>query len=130
MTVAEHSMLQIVGPDGSMDFNVDPADEMFRITVGGKTMRFKRIDLFAITFAMSDPDQQADLMPVRKTEVMTYKRIHNIKVTKHLKPGDMIKCKCEMNVEKQVVEALGGIIRKQEDRGGIPIIGSGLTKTL
>ena len=126
MTIAEHSIMQLTGRDGTAEFNVDPGKDTFRLTMGKETRSFRRVDLWALVYAMSDDEQQSKMMPVRKIEMLTYRRIHNIKVKKHLKPGDTIKCKCEMNVEQTVVEGLKGMIQQNTNRiaAGVPIIGA------
>jgi len=130
MSVPEHSMLQITGRNGTAEFNVDPKKDTFLLTMGKETKEFKRVDLWAIVFAMSDSEQQEKMMPVRQTEVVTYKRIHNVMLKKDMKKGEKVKVGCEINVEKSVVEGLKGMIEQQKAKNlpkpfseGIPIIG-------
>lgn len=128
--IPEHSILQLTGPDGTCEFNVDPDQETFRMTMGKETKRFKRIDLWALTFAIANAEQQADMIPVRRSEVVTYRRKHQVKLKKDMRKGDVVNVSCEINVEKTVAEGLRGMLDKEAskkiDRGGLPIIG--LTK--
>jgi hypothetical protein len=123
MSIPERSILQLTGSEGTAEFDVDPNSEYFQMTVGKEKRIFKKVDLWAMIFTISDPDQQEKMMPVRQREVDTYKRIHKVKVTKHLKPGDIIRVHCEMNVEKTVTEGLKGLVDKKSMSvaGGIPI---------
>lgn len=118
--------MQLTGPDGTLEFNVDPDQSMIKIGNGAKAQRFKKVDLWALVFAMSGPEEQDKMMPVRQTELVTYRRIHNIKVKRNLKAGDTITCKCEINVPQTVVEGLKGMVEQQKKTaGGFPIIGGG-----
>ena len=126
MSILEHSIMQLSGRDGTAEFDVDPERDVLKMTVGKETRTFKFVDLFALVFAIAGPEQQASMMPVRQTEVMTYRRIHNYKLKKAQPAGAVLRIPCEINVEKTVVEGLGGIVKKQEHfDGGIPIIGRG-----
>ena len=127
MTILEKSSMQLDGPDGNLEFEVDPDVEMFRVKVGKEWKRFKKSDLWSMIFVISDPDQQDKMIPVRRSELVTYTRIHRIKLKKDMKQGQEVKCKCEINVEKSVVEGLRGLVEQNAnkfDRGGIPIIGA------
>lgn len=120
-------MLQLTGADGTAEFNVNPMGDTFILTIGKEKRRFKIVDLWALTFAISGPDEQSKMLPVRQTEMLTYRKIHRIKVTKPLKLGDTLTCRCEINVERSVVEGLKGMIEQQKAStfgGGVPIIGS------
>jgi len=125
MTVAEHSMLQLVGDDGTAEFNVDPDEATFKLTIGKETRRFKIVDLWAITYAIAGADQQDKMMPVKQTEVLTYRRIHNYKLKKAQPAGAVLRIPCEINVEKSVVEGLKGMVEQQKKdlTTGVPIIG-------
>jgi len=131
--IPEHSILQLTGPDGTCEFNVDPDQEQFKMTMGKETKRFRRVDLWSLTFAIANAEQQADMIPVRRSEVVTYRRKHNVKLKKDMKKGEVIHVSCEMNVEKTVVEGLKGLIEqnapKVVDRGGLPIIGASKLST-
>ena len=128
MPIPEHSILQLTGRDGTAEFNVDPGQDTFRLTMGKETKSFKKIDLFALIFAIMGPDEQEKMLPVRQTEVVTYRRVHNVKLKKAMPAGAIVKVSCEMNVEKTVAEGLKGMIdqqkAKQLNSGNIPIIGS------
>ncbi len=126
MTILEHSIMQLTGPQGTAEFNVDPKSEMLEIKMGKEHRWFKRVDLWALVFAISDPERQADMIPVKRSEVVTYKRIHNIKLKKGMPAGSIVKCHCEINVEQTIVEGLRGMIEQQKKSsiGALPIIGA------
>ena len=112
MTIVEHSILQLSGPDGTLEFNVDPTRSIIKIGNGKDAKRFNKVDLWALVYAISGPEEQDKMMPTKQTEVLTYKRIHNVKLKKPMKAGEIMKVHCEMNVEKTVVEGLKGMIEK------------------
>ena len=118
--------MQLSGADGTVEFDVSPDRDIIKMTVGKEKRTFKFIDLWSMTFAIAGPEQQADMMPVRQTEVVTYRRVHNVKLKKAMPAGAIVKVSCEMNVEKTVHEGLKNMIDKTKsvNRGSIPIIGS------
>lgn len=123
MSILERSILQLTGSEGTAEFDVSPDSEYFQMKVGKEKRIFKKVDLWAMVFTITDSAQQEQMIPVKRQEVDTYRRIHNVKVKKHLKPGDVIRVHCEMNVEKTVTEGLKGMVDKKSlsVAGGIPI---------
>lgn len=125
MSLLEHSILQLSGRDGTAEFNVNPKEDTFELSMGKEKKRFKIIDLYAITFAICGTEQQANLMPIRRSEVLTYRRIHRIRLKKAMPEGGIVTCRCEINVEQTVAEGLKGMIEQQKNdlKTGVPIIG-------
>ena len=126
MTVASPSTLQLVGEGGhTAEFQINPGSEYFRMTVGKEVRMFKVVDLWAITYAIVGPEYQDKMTPVRQSEVVTYKRVHNVMLKKDMKKVEKVRVHCEINVEKTVVESLKGLLpdKKQISMGGVPIIG-------
>ena len=116
-------MMQLSGRDGTAEFNVDPKEDTFRLTMDGVTKTFKIIDLWALTFAMVGPEHQEKMMPVRQTELVTYRGFHKIKLKKNMNKGDILTARYEMNVPQTVVEGLNGMIEQEKVKRGIPLIG-------
>lgn len=77
----------------------------------------KKVDLWAAIFSIADSKTQEAMMPVRQVQVESFERIHRVRVTKPLKPGDEIRVKCHMSVEKTVVEGLAGNLTKKTTGG-------------
>lgn len=100
--------------------DVDPKLDTIVIRVGQERKVVKKVDLWAICFTIADPKTQELLMPVRQTEVATFKRIHAIQVTKPMKPGDMIKVQCEISVPQVVEEGLAGTLTKKRSPIALP----------
>ena len=120
--------MQLAGPEGTMEFDVDPAQDMIRISVGKVTKSFKKIDLWALVYAISGPNEQDKMMPVRRSEVLTYRRIQRIKLKNAMPAGGIVTCRCEVNVEQTIVEGLKGMVEQQASKvgpGGVPMIGQG-----
>ena len=128
MSLPEHSILQLTGREGkTCEFDIDPEKEAVKMTMGKESLIFRWIDLFAIVYAASGPELQDKITPVKQTEVLTYRRIHNYKLKKAQPAGAVLRIPCEINVEQTVVESLKGLLPEKHDRGGLPIIGQGLS---
>ena len=124
MALPERSILQVIGQEGkAMEFDIDPDREMVKMTLGKESIKFKFIDLWSLIYAASGPEQQERMTPVRQTEVLTYRRIHNYKLKKAQPAGAILRIPCEMNVEKSVVESLRGLLPEHKGTGEFPIIG-------
>jgi hypothetical protein len=127
MSLPEHSILQVVGQEGkAMEFDIDPDREMVKMTLGKESIKFKFIDLWAMIYAAAGPEQQDKMTPVKQTEVLTYRRIHNYKLKKAQPAGAVLRIPCEINVEKTVVESLRGLLPEKSKISmseGVPIIG-------
>lgn len=76
--------------------------------------RVKKVDLYAAVFALADAKTQDALMPVRQTRMMTFERIHNVKMKKDLKKDQILKVRCHMDVPLQIEESLKGIISDKQ----------------
>ena len=125
MTLIDRSVLQI----GEAQFDVRPESEWIELKLGKTTTKFKKNDLWAMTFAIMGPEEQAKMMPVRRTETVHFEKLHKVKLLKDMRKGDTMVVKCRSIVEKTVVDGLRGMI-KEEARdlakagGSIPIIGN------
>ena len=133
MTIIERTIMQLSGAEGTVEFDVDPSKETIRMTVGKEKRSFKFGELYAMVFAIADEEKQSDMMPVRQTEVVTYRRIHNVMLKKDMKKGQKIRVSCETNVPQVVHEGLKGLVDKKAksfnfESGGIPIIGGSVTR--
>jgi hypothetical protein len=134
MTILDRTIMQLSGAEGTVEFDVDPSKETIRMTVGKEKRSFKFGELYAMVFAIADEEKQSDMMPVRQTEVVTYRRIHNVMLKKDMKKGQKIRVSCEINVPQIVNEGLKGLVDKKNaksfnfESGGIPIIGGSVTR--
>ena len=87
-------------------FEYEPKTKYVNITIGKEKRRLKKTDLWMLVFMMSKGKQQDDLIPVWEKEMVQFTRQHQIKATKDIKAGEMIKFHCDVNVPKIVVESL------------------------
>lgn len=118
MAVLEKQTLQ-VGESGIL-IDCDPKSEWVNVRLGdAKGVVVKKVDLWAVVFTIADAKMQEQLMPVRQTEVVTYKRVHHVKITKGIKPGEMLNVKCEINVPQTIEEGLAGTLVKRREKGKI-----------
>lgn len=94
--------------------DVDPGLDYVSLRVGNVNTKIKRVDLWAACFAIADADTQEKLMPVRKTEVMTFERIHKVRLKKDLHAGDIMRVKCHVDVPMTIEENLKGLIKDKK----------------
>lgn len=110
----------------SLLLDVVPGEEFIQVRVlDGKGHEHKtmvrRVDLYAATFAIADAKTQEELLPVRKTEMMTFERIHNVRLKKDMKANQIMKVKCHVDVPLRIEENLKGLLR---DPGQVsPLLG-------
>lgn len=112
MSLLEKKTLEIEGNGGSLLFDVVPGDEYIRVTLGKEVTMIKQMDLWAMVFAISGPEEQEKMMPVRKTELTTFTRVHRVQVKKGIGPGGYMNVKCRINVPTTVVEGINGMLDK------------------
>lgn len=119
MSVLEKQTFQL-GEDILID--VMPKSEFVNFRVGSeKGIMVKKVDLWALVFTIADPETQEKLLPVRQTEMVTYKRVHHVKLTKDVRAGHMLNVRCEINVPETVNEGLAGTLVKRREKGSILI---------
>lgn len=124
VTLVERHMIQLGEKDG-ITIDVRPDSDFVEFRMGDQKEIVKKAALWAAVFAMADAKTQADMMPVRSTEVETFERIHKVKATKLIKPGETLKFRCTVNVPVTVTEGLKGIIEPKKKSsfilpGGLP----------
>lgn len=101
--------------------DVEPQSEYVYVRTGHeKGHLVKKVDLWAACFAIADAKTQEKLMPVRQTEISTFRRVHKVKVSKPLKTGDVLTFKCEISVPQVVEEGLAGSLMKKRSAIVIP----------
>jgi hypothetical protein len=110
------------GKDGTVLIDIDPTSDFVIFRVGNSGgIPVKKVDLWSACFIMADEKTQADLIPVRETEMVTYRRIHNVKLKKGLREGEILRVACEINVPEVIHENLAGNITKRREPGSILI---------
>lgn len=77
----------------------------------------KIAELYALIFMIVDKEQQAEMMPVRKTEVRIYERQHRIKLKKDMKKGEIVVANCRLEIPLIVEEGLWSLIKRKAKRG-------------
>ena len=108
--LGEHVFLDIV-----------PDLEHVNIRIGNsKGTLVKKVDLWAACFAIADAKMQERLMPVRQTQMTTFRRIHIVAVKKPLNVGDKLRFKCEISVPQVIEEGLAGSLTRKRSKIVIP----------
>ena len=101
--------------------DVDPKKDAVIIRIGEERKTEKKADLWAMCFTIADAKTQEQLLPVRMTELVTYKRIHNIELKKDMRKGDIVRTMCEINVPQVIHEGLAGNLTVKRKAPGIII---------
>ena len=90
-----------------------PEGDDVNVRVGKERFPMKKTELWLLLWAIADPETQEKLLPVRKTNIMKFERVHQIQATKAIKKGELLTVKCVVDVEKTVRDAIangtGGI---------------------
>ena len=110
ITIGDHIFVDIV-----------PESEFVQIRLekdGRKEVtQVRKVDLYGAVFALADAKTQDALIPVRQTQMTTYKRIHTVKLKKGMREGELLRVKCEINVPTVVEEGLRGTILQKRSKG-------------
>jgi len=70
-------------------------------------------ELYSLIFTLVGPEEQAELMPVRRTQMTTFRRKHIIIAKKNIKIGEKISFTSEINVPTVIEEGLASILGKK-----------------
>ena len=109
MSVLEEKIIEL--GDG-LFLDVKPESEYLQVRIGQEKKLIKKVDLWAAVFAIADPDTQEKLTPVRQTQMVTYARVHTIQIKKDMHKGELLRCKCRINVPQVIEEGLAGNLKK------------------
>lgn len=89
------------------EINWDPnRKDLVKITLANKVSVIKRDDLWNFIFSVVKTDQQKQMIPVEKSEFIKYIKQHEVQVRKDMKVGDKIFVRCEVNIRKEVDDAV------------------------
>jgi len=89
-----------------LDIDIDPKKDTIDVRVGDKKAVIKKKDLFSLAFVIADPDEQADMVPIKQTKIRKYKRQYRIKAAKDIKKGEDIIFSTEFDVPLEVYNGL------------------------
>lgn len=117
--ILEKKTIQLA--DGIL-MHVDPSSEYVMLEVDGQKDRLiKKVDLWGACFLIADAKTQDKLMPVRQTELTTVVKIHQVKLKKNMREGDLMSVRCETSIPTLIEENLAGNLVKRRERGTILI---------
>ena len=98
---------------GGTTFSVNKKDEV-KITIGKETRYIKVKELWGMAFEFSkDPVMKDQLMPVRQTEMMKFKKVHQVQVKNDMKAGETLTFTCNIDVPTLVIDGFRDIISKE-----------------
>ena len=80
--------------------------EFIKLTIDDKIVYVKKSDLFAIMFLLATPEQQVEMVPVKREEMKEYERQHRVKLTKDMKEGEELVVNCKIHVPTIIDEAI------------------------
>jgi len=72
--------------------------DCIKFTIGKSEAIIPRAELFQLLFTVSNAEQQAEMMTVKKEEVRPHARKHMVKLTKDMKAGEIMNVHCEVNI--------------------------------
>ncbi len=109
---------------GDVLFDVKPDSQWINVRMHGKEGTIDKNALWAMVFAISGGKEQDDLIPVRQTEMMTFERIHTVKLNKDMRKGEILKYRAKIDVPVTIVESLKGMVETEKKNSRtIPLIG-------
>lgn len=100
---------------GDYVFEFDPNNPEF-VSIhdkSGNKCAVEKKDLYAFVFMVCNPEQQSELMPVRKTTITKYVRQHRVVAKKDIKKGEEIVVNCEIDVPTVVEEGIYGMMKNE-----------------
>ena len=103
--------------------DVDPTSEFVQLRMGDEKKMIRKSDLYSLCYIIADAENQDKLTAVRQTEVEHFTRLHQVKLKKNMRAGEVIRVRCHISVPVAVVEGLKHIVEKPK-RSNIPIIGA------
>lgn len=89
-----------------LTFECDPKNDYVIVRAGGNKFRVKRIDIYTFAFLIADARMQEQLIPVRKEEMMEFKREHTVRLKNNMRAGDYLNISCKVHVPTRVVEGI------------------------
>ncbi len=88
----------------------DTKKDVVKVSIGRASVDMKVIDFWGIAFSMVNSEMKDQLLPVRKEEMMKFKRVHKIQLEKDMKAGEVITVACTIDVPLTIAEGKKNII--------------------
>lgn len=92
--------------DGALKISYRQHSKKIKVEIAGKQVEMTKLELWQFVFSICDDDLREELLPVRKTEMMEYERLHSVELSKDMKQGEILQVKCRTNIPKMVVDAI------------------------
>lgn len=93
---------------------IEPKGNQVKITIGKASKSMPLKEFWGIAFAMStDKEMKDKLLPVRQTEMMKFKKVHNVELKNDMKKGERLVFTCNIDVPLLVIEGMRDIIEKE-----------------
>jgi len=86
------------------------SDGGVRIDMGAASAVITHADLWGMAFAISDGEMKDKIMPVRKDEMMRFKKVHSIRLERDMKAGEILTTSCVVDVPERIVEGYKHLI--------------------
>lgn len=104
-----------------LDVHIDPKKPYVTFKVDGKSYQVKRIDLYTLTYLIADANVQDQLLPVRKEEMMEFRREHTVQLKRNMGKGELLNITCKVHVPTRVVEGI--MAAEKEPRKPFKLLG-------
>lgn len=103
MTLLETKKMSF-GTNGTL--TSDPKKDYVVVRIEGKSTKVDKKELWLTIFMIAEPEQQEKLLTVKKTEMTIVPMVHNVKLTKDMKAGEILVVKCRTNLPSSVIEQI------------------------
>lgn len=99
---------------GGVTFSLNKKGDEVKVLVGKEIRYIKYQDLWGVAFAMTEDDVLRDkIMPVRKTEMLRFKKVHQVQVKNDMKAGETLQFTSVIDVPTYVVEGMKDLVARE-----------------
>ena len=111
MSLKTHNFAKLEDQEGinplefEVNYDKDHRDYI-KVTLANKVSVIKRDDLWNFVFTIVKADQQQQMIPVIKQEMVKYIKQHTVELQKDMKKGEIMAVNCQVNVKKEIDDAI------------------------
>lgn len=88
--------------------------KLVKIQIGDETRYIKYAELWGMAFAMARDDETKDhLLPVRKENIMKFKKVHTVQLKNDMKAGETLQFSCIIDVPTHVIAGMRDMLERE-----------------
>ena len=95
-------------------FKADTTKDTIKVIMGKQEKEIKIIDLWGIVFALVSTELKDKIMPVKKEEMMKFKKVHTVQLKNDMKAGETLQFTCNISVPELMKEGMKNLIDDEE----------------